>query len=464
MIMLGDSGAGKTHNLRKFCSQILATASPELERIYILDAHEDINVPASFLSFSQSTSCAYNPLDVSADPHFGGVNRAINNFLGLLERSSRALGPQQESVLRTILEDVYAYKGYDANNPSTWDAQYDHQSQTQINHPERIYLDVPYDERDLAKNIAKEDGVSIQFDNDARAWWVSSYTQRLSRWPVKSWGRTPPTLSDVISAAELRLKRVFLGTDNKGVIALEEYCRLQASFARKAKNIRKSIASGKSEESVLEDLKRAGDKAEEAISTFIHKVQSDSNALQELIRYESSDTIKSILDRLRNLRATGVFRTNPPPFDDNALIWRYGLRAYADSERRMFVENLLERLFQAAVTRGEVDGIREIVVIDEAPIYLSDDTDHIISRIINQARKFGLAIILVAQSPTQFPDQILAGVGCKIILGLDPMFHQMAANKLALPKERIAQIVPRKLIVVNRKVKGGTARWLPVLL
>ncbi len=75
-----------------------------------------------------------------------------------------------------------------------------------------------------------------------------------------------------------------------------------------------------------------------------------------------------------------------------------------------------------------------------------------------------MALVLVAQTPTQYPEQILAGVGCKIILGLDPMYHRMAANKLALDQKFIEKIQPRKLIFVNQKFKGSVARWAPVQL
>ena len=196
---------------------------------------------------------------------------------------------------------------------------------------------------------------------------------------------------------------------------------------------------------------------------LIEKIETGEE-LTSLIRYESADVLKSLLDRLNNLRATGVCRSVPPPYDPQQLVWRYGLRAYADDEKRMFVENLLERILQKAITRGEVDHITDIVVIDEAPKFMVDDHDHIICRIVNEARKFGVALFLVAQSPTHYPEQILAGVGCKIILGLDPMYHGMAARKLALDQKFIENILPRKLVVVNQKLRGSVARWMPVLL
>src|SRR5687767_715541 len=94
IVVAGDSGSGKTANLRHWCEQLAAQgAETGLERIHVFDPHGDIDVPASLVEFSQSTPYAYNPLDVYADKDYGGVRRAIGNFIGLLQRSSRQLGP-----------------------------------------------------------------------------------------------------------------------------------------------------------------------------------------------------------------------------------------------------------------------------------------------------------------------------------------------------------------------------------
>ena len=461
LVMCGDSGSGKTHNLRAYCCQIEATAGPQIERIHVFDSHGDIDVPGSLVEFSQSTPYAFNPLEINPDPHFGGVRRAIGNFIGMIQRSSRKLGTTQECVLRNLLIDVYLQRGFHPDNPATWGM--DAGAGRPVGLPEgRVYLDVPFEEKELAKDVARREGASLLFDTTARCWWTNDHTSGLQRWAEKSWGKQYPTIHDVISLAQFKLKQLFVGTDQKGLLALEALCRAQGALAAKVKSTMKRAAN-EDEEVLQSERDKAADKAVLAMTNFIEKIATGTE-LDDLIRYESQDTLKSLLDRLDNLKATGVCRSVAPPYDPRELIWRYGLRAYADDEKRMFVENLLERIFQRAVARGEVDGIREIVIIDEAPKYMVDEGDHIICRIINEARKFGVALFLIAQSPTQFPEQILAGVGSKIILGLDPMYHRMAASKLALEQRHIEQIRPRQLILANQKVKGSVSKWFPVLL
>lgn len=461
MVLTGDSGSGKTHQLREMCRQMARTAGSSLQRIHLLDSHGDIEVPSSHVQFSQSTPYAFNPLEVNPDPHFGGVRRSISNFLGMLQRSSHKLGTSQENVLRNLLMDVYQMRGFNPDNPATWslDGGGDRPEGAAAG---RVYLNVPFEEKELAKEVARQEGLTFRFDANIhpKCWWVDRHEGGMLRWPEMTWGKQYPTIHDVISLAQFKLKQVFVGTDQKGLLALEGLCRAQGALVSKVKSTIKRAAVD-DEEVLQAERDKAAEKAMVAMKAFVERVATGTE-LDDLIRYESADTLKSILNRLENLRATGVCRSVPPPYDQNEVVWRYGLRAYGDDEKRIFVENLLERIFQAAVARGEVDSITDVVVIDEAPKYMVDDTGHIITRIINEARKFGISLILVAQSPTQFPEQILAGVGCKVILGLDPMYHRMAATKLALDQKWIEKIQPRKLIFVNQKFKGSVAKWMPV--
>lgn len=463
LITTGDTGSGKTANLRSWCTQ-LAEQGPAagLQRIHVFDSHGDIDVRASLVEFSQSTPYAYNPLEVDPDPHFGGVRRTINNFLGLLQRSSRALGTTQQAVLRNLLLECYIRRGFHPDDPASWVVEPQERlgRQQEGAHTDRIYLDIPIEENEVAKRLARAAGAALVFDGELRCWWTNRHVGGLERWPEMTWGKRAPTVHDVLSLAKLKLRQLFVGTDQKGLLALEAVCRAHAALVSKVKNTRRRAAE-ESEEWLQAERERAAKKAMQATSAFIERIATGTE-IDDLIRYESADTLKSIVDRLENLVATGVCRTVPPPFDPSALIWRYGIRAYDDDAKRVFVEARLERLLQAAIARGQVDHVTDIVIIDEAPKFMVDDGDHVICRIINEARKFGVALFLVAQSPTQFPEQVLAGVGCKVILGLDPMYHAMAARRLALDLQYIQRITPYKLALVNMKRRGETPQWLPL--
>src|SRR3546814_17376735 len=81
------------------------------------------------------------------------------------------------------------------------------------------------------------------------------------------------------------------------------------------------------------------------------------------MKYDSTDVLKSVVDRLENLNAIGVFKVTPPPFDPYADVWRYKIQALSTEERKLFVLFRLEEIFDAAIQRGEQDQVVEVVVL-----------------------------------------------------------------------------------------------------
>ena len=119
ILIVGMSGAGKTHNLRRMIKQLKESAGMDI-RIHVFDVHGDIDIPgASTLMFSEQTQYGLNPLVVNPDPDFGGVRKRIQSFIGILSRT-RALGAKQENVIRNLLTDLYRSCGFEVNDPATW--------------------------------------------------------------------------------------------------------------------------------------------------------------------------------------------------------------------------------------------------------------------------------------------------------------------------------------------------------
>ena len=93
----------------------------------------------------------------------------------------------------------------------------------------------------------------------------------------------------------------------------------------------------------------------------------------------------------------------------------------------------LEELFAEAVQRGEQKTIRDVIFLDEAHIFFDDNPDNIINTIAKEARKFGVALICISQSPTHFSEDFIAAVSTKVILGIDELYwkgsvYQPGAN------------------------------------
>src|SRR3546814_8879339 len=106
------------------------------------------------------------------------------------------------------------------------------------------------------------------------------------------------------------------------------------------------------------------------------------------MKYDSTDVLKSVVDRLENLNAIGVFKATPPPFDPYADVWRSKIQALSTEERKLFVLFRLEAIFAAHIQRGEQDQVVAVVVLDEAHISADDDPDNIIKHIAKEAITF----------------------------------------------------------------------------
>src|SRR4051812_3545614 len=78
VLILGASGVGKSHTIRKMIRRALASAAQSRQsiRCHVFDVHGDLDIPAaSEVQFSESVANGLNPLRVNPDPHFGGVRK-----------------------------------------------------------------------------------------------------------------------------------------------------------------------------------------------------------------------------------------------------------------------------------------------------------------------------------------------------------------------------------------------------
>lgn len=404
-LIAGKSGTGKTHTLRKMIGALQRQSGGKL-RVHILDAHGDIEIDsASSVKFSESTPYGFNPLEINPDADFGGVRKRVQSFIAALNRTSRKLGTKQEACLRTLLHDIYCANGFHDGRPETW----------------RL-----------------DDGVARKH-------------------PKKN-----PTMTDAVRFSQFKLKSMFLGTNNRAVNALESLNKKMSQVHARAKSERKASEPGEKErlQKEIEALSGA------AVDLFVEHVSNiqTGHEFSDLMRYDSREVLKSVVERLENLEAIGIFKPAAAPFDHSNPIWRYDIRSLSADEKKLFVAFVLERIFHAAIERGVVDDVVEVIVLDEAHLYLDDDPDNITNILAKEARKFGVALWCASQSPTHFTDDFLSNVGAKILLGLDEMYWDGAVRKLKIDKAALEWIQPQRTLVMQLNNKGETrSRFLRVI-
>lgn len=396
MLLVGKSGTGKTFTLKKIISELQRTSSDKI-RIRIIDVHGDIDIPgASSVKFSESSPYGFNPLAINPDPDFGGVRKRIQSFISIINKTSRKLGTKQEPVLRNILLDLYAANGFYDKDPKSW----------------RI---------------------------------VDEYGNRLIH---NGKPKKHPTLEDAYRYANFKHKAMFLGTSNKAILNLEDTNRKAKQLYLKQKNAHKAHSQEEVEQ-LKAEIVSAGESAIDAFTNYVKSIETGME-LTDLIKYDSIDTMKSIVDRLDSLIASGIFKNQEPAFDPKSTIWRYDIRTLTNlDEKKLFVYFLLEDVFLKRIEGGEQKDVVEMVFLDEANLFFNDDADNIINVISKESRKFGLGLCCASQSPTHFSEDFMSSVGTKIILGLDQMFWNGSVQKLKIEQQALEWIVPHKKMVVQ---------------
>lgn len=451
ILLVGMSGSGKTYNLKRIVRQMMQSSGKAV-RVHVFDTHGDIDIPgASTVRFSEQTQYGLNPLRVNPDPHFGGVRKRVQGFIATMNRVMRALGSKQEAVLRNVLYDLYAFHGFSPDDPETWAIDESVAAIVTGGIDDRLYLDVPFADKDAASALG------AQYDSERKCWYVSlaDYEGAITQFPPKRLTRTHPTINDALRLVRHIYQQSFLGASQKAVSYLEASNKAAMAYRRKVLQNLRGGSDALADESLQDSLEKSRLKAVSAFDEYTRNIMTGKE-LDSLMKYSSTDVLKSVLDRLENLNAIGIFKDTPPPFDPNRPVWRYNINALGKDERKLFVLYQLEQIFAKSIERGETNGIVEVLVLDEAHAYTDDDPDNIINTISKEARKFGVAMLCASQSPHHFPEDFIASVATKVVLGIDEMYWQSSQRKMRVTEKALAWIVPRKKMLVQIKEAGST--------
>lgn len=404
MLFAGMSGMGKSYQLMK----LMAAASRQGIEIDAFDPHEELDgVPGGVaVKFSEATRAGYNPLELNTDQHSGGVRRQIASLLDMINRTSRTLGPRQESALRNLLSDVYRARGIDADDPSTW-------------HRDSL------GERQFYDMLRARDYGGLK--------------------------RYYPILQDVISYAERKLKSLSLGTDFVAVNALEKVERSASRMQALQTKFRKA-GSEEEVDRIEKQMLSEKVKAIEAYTNFIQAIET-GREYQDSIKYTNRETLIAVLERLQGLLESGVMRSNPPDWR-GAAVRVYKVGSLSDDDRKLLFYTRAQAILRESMDAGKTDQLRRIVLVDEGHLYYSEDGDNPINRIAKEGRKFGLGLVVGSQSPTHFSEDFLTNCGSIFLLGIHENYWDMAARKLNLSKDLLTSVRPREILLAKMREQG----------
>lgn len=415
MMLAGMSGTGKSFQL----SGLIGSGVRQGIEFDVFDPHSELDLPGTrAVVYSEATRYGYNPLVLNTDAHSGGVQKRIAALVRMINATSRKLGPKQESVLRNLLEDVYYLNGIYANKPASWQKQ-------EIDEATRERLLANHQYADLKKYY--------------------------------------PTIEDVISLAERKIKCLILGLDNKSVTALDGVTRSASSLHTLLGKQRRGIGSDEELERMQKQLQLSKDKFKTAFDEYLDNIET-GREIQDMIRYSSAEVLQSTLERIKILNASGIFRSNAPPFGENK-VRVHQIKSLSEDEQKMFVYTRMEEIFRRRMDKGVCNDVEHVIIVDEASRFFVDDSDNIMNVIAKEARKFGLALWCASQSPTHFADDFLTNCGTTVLLGLHSSFWDKACRQMRIEQDVLKYIKPGHVAAIKLQKKGDMEpRFANVLL
>jgi DNA helicase HerA-like ATPase len=455
-MLLGMSGAGKTHTIRELISAF--SGSETAPKIHVFDVHGDIEVPGSTdVLYSEQSGFGINPLEINPDQHFGGVRKRIESFIRTVEKSTSPFGVRQVAVLRSLMEELYLLYGFKVDDPETWNLDQRGGGSSGI-----VFLDVPYADRDEAKKHG------ARWNPAAKCWYIKAVDYHgaiASRFALREEAnmdqqRRQPTLHDLVNFTYSKMEEAFIGVGREAMLALQDLHRATSRLNKTMAKVHYGRAELSSEET--DKLEKLKERVRETVEGYLARNATD-RTLKDAMLYSSYDLLSGIYQRLLSLEAAGVFRDTPPPFDRSRSIFRHVIKPLSREEQKMFVLFSLERIFERAMQRGEQDQVRTVVVLDEVARYVDRDPTNPINIIATEGRKFGLALICAGQNPEHFTRDFLSSVATKMVLGIDESFWDGAKRYLNIPRERLTKIQPRRNLLVQIKTSESAApEWLTV--
>lgn len=406
MLLCGMSGTGKSFQSKRF----LASAAAAGLDVDIFDVHDELgDAPtARSVVYSQATGYGYNPLELDQDVHVGGPLRQADFFVSLIRSVTVGFGPIQEAVLRNLLADVYAANGIFPDNQHSWDRQ-------------------------SITAAKRREIVASRRWKELRVYY--------------------PTLEDLHSYAMRKVQALTIGGDSLAASAFENLTKVMKQIQRNNRNWNKAAEPEEREalELKMESLK---EKAIEVYSNFIIQMET-GREVEDMLKYNSVETLSGILRRLDLLNTAGIFNANPPPFGD-AKVKVHQIKALTREQQILFARLRLREIFEQRKAEGAMSrpGLRHIVFLDEAHKYFVEDSDDIINIIAKEARKFGIGLWCASQQPTEFPESFITNCGATVLLGIHSSFWQGSMRKLRISEDQLKSVRTKEVLAVKLQRDG----------
>ncbi|NCU19891.1 hypothetical protein EOM89_03940 [Candidatus Falkowbacteria bacterium] len=384
-VIWGGSGTGKSRLLRGIIHHFARAG----KHLHVIDQHGDLGVAGeNLLAFGTLTpTYGINPFEFELNDN-GGPRRHIHTMVDMLRRTYlSSMRAAQEVVLRQLLLDAYRVVGIDPDDPQQW----------LTTAPEAL----PSVEtlQALLRHLL------LEVDQGGGGSGFLHELERVEKEILKARAQLT-TLPDAPASDPAALAQRQ---------ALEQALAAAGEQARGALDAHLATLSQGPPPGPGAAPAAARPFALERVDLALYRRKNAARALETLSLY------------IDGLASHGVFAPRPPPV--RAGLNRYDLSRLPDKPRIFFIDVLLNKIFRAARQRGEYrqlpnrrrgERIDTLVVLDEAQAMLPvnpaerQSPAFILNRIAAEARKYGVGLIVVTQSPAIFPKQVFSNVCLKV--------------------------------------------------
>ena len=387
LCIMGASGTGKTTLLRS----IIRYLQSRNFTLFILDFHGDINSENEECYRFEQTNSPYglSIFDFDNDPVHGGIRARILEIVQTFKKSFMPnMGPVQEAVLKQLLSDTYRYKGFEPDNPDTWNSDKElpriEDLYELINTVESTITAGPLYE--LETLMRKAHGIFVKKNRELN-------------------DKDITTINKIKDDVYVLLDKYFQALEKGGDPYPEKYRFIDWKFYT-TKNALKSLESIKL---YVLDMMRSGVFSAPSPKPKRKVIRFDLSPLNEQLIYFLSDIIiQRIFRRLKNIK-------------------------YMDNKVKTYIV---------------IDESKLILPTGKE----KENPFNFINRIVSESRKYGLGIILVSQRIAHYSDEILSNIDTKILLRIHENDVRYAKSKLGIKDDAyFRQLASKKGVVIINK-------------
>ncbi len=381
LMVIGKSGSGKTYLLRKILNHFAMNEKGRIN-VFVIDFHGDLEI-------EECQTIEYNKNDASSSgigvfefdyySKAGGIYNRVDELVKIFENSFfPQMSPLRKALLKKLLLDVYIQKGYDPEDKSTWN-------------------------KPLSELPSLED------------------------------------LGNLISKIVAILQDMKKNKGTEGVyysVAIEQFKMLMNKKADFTEDELKQKAD-EIYELYKKELIEGEESIEEKLGIKDFKFYTKKNVLSGL---------ESIEIYINAMIESKIFSKSNPSFEKGKNVFRFNLK-YLEDDLMLFIANLIiQRIFTKLRMRyeykkGENTDINTYILIDESKLILPNKEKnndlHYINRIVSEARKFGLGIVLASQRIAHYSQEMLSNMSTKIVLNTDESEQPIVKRKLAIKEDKI---------------------------